>query len=215
MSSTPSSAEGPERGGIVTTATDDRCLISNVHEGYAVEYVHALRRSSSNTLLTQLECAFGMVRGTLNVDTRLNTFKLASNLRCMFEKGWLFFIPEKKELTKYLNGGKPDLKYDGENQISYKYKLVASPELFDFPILRTDNSQHIIYSYPFTSFPVLESHVHPVYMICHFGQATESTPFAVIRANPHLLDELTMTAEIYERWTRALPSPEFLANFAP
>jgi len=67
-----------------------------------------LPRAANDDLLTKLEFSWGMRRGTLNVDTRLNIFRLRRDVYALFDKGGFILLPEDDVVEKYMEGGEPD-----------------------------------------------------------------------------------------------------------
>ncbi|KAI0283827.1 hypothetical protein BC826DRAFT_973606 [Russula brevipes] len=101
------SAAAKRRVDAVTANTGNRCLITDCLPEHAVDYAHLLPRVAKNSELTKLEFSWGMRRGTLNVDTRLNVFRLRKDVHALVDKGGFILLPEGDVLEKYRRGGKP------------------------------------------------------------------------------------------------------------
>jgi hypothetical protein len=63
------------------------------------------------------------------------------------------------------------------NNVRYNYTLIASTKTDGYPLHRLpfpaqpgESQEAVNFLYPFSSFPVLQSHVHPCFVICHMGR---------------------------------------------
>jgi hypothetical protein len=105
------------------------------------------------------------------------------------------------------------------NNVCYKYTLIASPETDGYPLHRLpfpaqhgESQEAVNFSYPFADFPVLQSHVHPCFAICHAGPNLALLAQYLSSTSPDLYNRLSKVSFTYLRWTTTRPSVEFLNN---
>jgi len=194
-------------------------------------------RATKDDLLTKLEFSWGMRRETLNVDTRLNIVRLRRDAHALFDTGRFILLPEDDVVEKYMKGEKPDFNGDVRdsivfaqphglmhsnqrtNNVCYKYTLIASPKTdgyplhrLPFPALPGESQEAVNFLYPFSSFPVLQSHVHPCFAICHAGRFKPNVEQYVLSTSKDLYFRLSKVLFTYARWMSTRPSVEFLNN---
>jgi hypothetical protein len=132
-------------------------------------------------------------------------------VHALFDKGGFILLPEGDVVDKYMNNGKPD--FDGDvrdsiafaqprglmhsnqrtNNVCYKYTLIASPQTDGYPLHRLpfpaqhgESQEAVNFSYPFADFPVLQSHVHPCFAICHAGRFKPNLAQYLLSTSPDL-----------------------------
>ncbi|KAF8900751.1 hypothetical protein CPB84DRAFT_1847196 [Gymnopilus junonius] len=196
----------------------NRCLITNARE--AVRYCHALSRMTPEHIIARLEYSWGIQYGQMNVDSSLNVFYLTSELHRSFHRGFWILMPEDiRFLDIYENHTIRGLH--GNNFWSYcrqagpyKYRLLASSYLSSETLThhfmhnaQTGGNTRMQYEYPFHNFPVLTSHVHPRFAICHAGHVlSKRWPDFM---SPHLGTRAQRTImvilRIYKLWTTRIP----------
>ena len=64
------------------------------------------------------------------------------------------------------------------------------------------------YSYPFSDFPTIVSHVHPRFVIYHAGRSLVGRQYTFLDARPDLLSAVERIISIYKSWTRPIPPPD-------
>ena len=113
----------------------------------------------------------------------------------------------------------------------YQYRIVALPELMSgYPIHRLkaycaqpdlidpSNLEH--YACPFTTFPIINSHIHPRYVIYNTARLLQESvtvaklSFALQR-EPILQQCVIGILDIYQKWTRLQPPDSFYSVSPP
>jgi hypothetical protein len=108
------------------------------------------------------------------------------------------------------------------NNVRYNYTLIASTKTNGYPLHRLpfpappgESQEAVNYLYPFSSFPVLQSHVHPCFAICHAGRFTKEQDKFFPGTRTDLYFRLTKVNATYIEWTTATLSDEFLEDPLP
>lgn len=110
-----------------------------------------------------------------------------------------------------------------QTTIRYKYQLIATKDLAAYPLVRLHPPHpslpevcpgiELYSTHPHKDFPVLESHVHPCFVICHAGQFTE-----LLNAYRSLGDEifarLATMISLYHKWMKVRPDESFYQQLA-
>lgn len=193
-------------------ASKRRCLITNVDCNTATEYAHVFGRAlaANDELMTKLEYSWKKKWRTQNINTRYNIFRLSSKFHRIFDaKKWLL-LPETRILDQYKEVlDEPDL-FPTIKERTYRYTLVAHPDMKSVPIHRRDETLPISpnafqkYVHPFEGFPKIVSHVHPRFVICNAAQKLGSLKVLDAFAGGEaggLRSALLKVSHIYERWS--------------
>ncbi|GJJ11844.1 hypothetical protein Clacol_006082 [Clathrus columnatus] len=157
-----------------------RCLIENTLNDESLQYVHCLSRrlESRRASINDLEFSWGMKRGTLNLDTRLNVFCLSAKFSALWEDYKWILLPEDHILDCYYTAATKGQKFPDIGKGPYKYRFVAHPDMKSVAIHRQIiipdkgsedlRPEHFMFSsFPFKNLGTLTSHVHPKFAICH------------------------------------------------
>jgi hypothetical protein len=78
-----------------------------------------------------------------------------------------------------------------------------------------ESQEAVNFLYPFSSFPVLQSHVHPCFAICHAGRLMKEMDNFISSTRSDLYIRLTKVNATYSRWISAELSDEFLEDPLP
>jgi len=81
-----------------------------------------------------------------------------------------------------------------------------------FPAPPGESQEAVNFPYPFSSFPVLQSHVHPCFAICHAGQFGKEQDSYVPSISPDLYLRFNRVFTIYQMWTDTEPDATFSEN---
>ncbi|GJJ11826.1 hypothetical protein Clacol_006064 [Clathrus columnatus] len=147
------------------------CLIENTLNDESLQYIN------------ELEFAWGMKRGTLNLDTRSNVFCLSAKFGALWENYKWILLPEDHILDCYYTAATKDQDFPDIGEGPYKYRLVAHPDMKSVAIHRQTTfpdkgseclkPEHFMFSiFPFKNLGTLTSHVHPKFAICHVAART-------------------------------------------
>ncbi|KAF8880888.1 hypothetical protein BD779DRAFT_1547656 [Infundibulicybe gibba] len=192
--------------------TGKRCLIRNIDEVNAVEYVYCLPRESPESLKTMLEFWWNMDRESLYIDTRYNIFRLNASMRALFDHGKWFLLPEPRIIEQYFETRGDRDKFPIIEEDTYTYTFFAHPDMRRVPIHRqvthpsewthVKASDFTFLGFPFAEFTVI-SHTHPKFVICNAGQklTTDENDIAYKGAHPGSADLFDKVAAIYRAWT--------------
>ncbi|KAF8889462.1 hypothetical protein CPB84DRAFT_1749334 [Gymnopilus junonius] len=179
-----------------------------------------LPRDTDDNLLTKLEYAWGLGYQTLNVDNSLNVLRLSSHLHYLLEKGAWILLTEDYIIKTYLPNG----ALGGE---TFKYRLIPSVCCGALPlerVVRQVEPQEPItpadihhYFYPYADFPLLESHVHPRFVIASIGVRIHSIDRLLNfkkngSLNAETIDTIVGCLAIFRMWRELQipPRPSFL-----
>jgi len=108
------------------------------------------------------------------------------------------------------------------NNVRYNYTLIASTKTNGYPLHRLpfpavpgESQEAVNFLYPFSSFPVLQSHIHPCFAICHAGRFTKEQDNFISSTRSDLYIRLTKVNATYSRWISAELSDEFFEDPLP
>ncbi|KIJ97491.1 hypothetical protein K443DRAFT_681518 [Laccaria amethystina LaAM-08-1] len=161
--------------------TQRRCLIDNIWNAHVVDYAHVYEADGKKDgLISKLERSWNVKSGTLNSNTRRNIFRLSAKLHRLFDEEKWLLLPETKIVDQYYEhyreAGYAD-EFPVIKDLSFNYTLVAHPDMRQVAIHRRVEGVDIntpgafkTFIYPFDTFPVIVSHVHPCFVICNSGQ---------------------------------------------
>ncbi|PPQ99637.1 hypothetical protein CVT24_005215 [Panaeolus cyanescens] len=155
-----------------------RCLIENCSTSMAVQLAHVYDREegASDCEMRALEWSWGLVKGSLNLDTRRNIFFVGESMYEMYKRYQWSLVPEEKVVRRFLykfNSGPRD-RYDFPNLQSrtFKYRFLPVDNMEDMYINRqSDDNTVTVHEYPFAGLPVLTSHIHPTFVMLHLSVA--------------------------------------------
>ncbi|TEB32592.1 hypothetical protein FA13DRAFT_1628065, partial [Coprinellus micaceus] len=164
------------------------CLIENVPKEWNVEMAHVFAREQSrdSRQMKAIEWSWKMRKNTLNLDTRRNVFFLSPTMHSPYKSRKWALLPAEDVIERFFH--KPesgslrsmvdrhDFPEFSENQFQYTF-LPLSADLAKAYITRQGNVEIPShpdavksYRYPFTTFPVLTSHVHPTFVLLHLSR---------------------------------------------
>ncbi|KAF7983060.1 hypothetical protein HWV62_23957 [Athelia sp. TMB] len=204
-----------------------RCLVENIAEDYAVEFVHYIPRSLSwrdSEMMSNLEWWWNISKNTLNFDTRHNIFPLGTALHILFSKNEWLLLPEEHVVDSYytkcrrVNGEWETERASFSPNIEpvFLYTLVPMPSKMtsmwisrldtiptaNSPLQASHVSTHV---HPFQTLPLLNSHLRPHFVIFEAGRRLQALSpivlFEFMRQNP-LLEKI---ACIYHAWVKIPP----------
>jgi hypothetical protein len=102
------------------------------------------------------------------------------------------------------------------NNVRYNYTLVALPEMDEYPLHRVRSpaqpgkrQETINFSFPFSGFPILQSHVHPCFAIFHAGLFAEHVRGFRPHISPDLFSRITSMIGTYTTWIVTKPDTAF------
>ncbi|EDQ98213.1 uncharacterized protein LACBIDRAFT_336173 [Laccaria bicolor S238N-H82] len=133
------------------------------------------------------------------------TKQLDSKQRCLITN------VECDEVTEYAHVLGHALEDNDGLEETYRYTLVAHPDMRFVPIHRRDETLPLSpnafekFVYPFEGFPTIVSHVHPRFVICNAALKCESreTLYAFAKGKEgELFNALARIARIYVGWSR-------------
>ncbi|KAG8900585.1 hypothetical protein FRB99_005956 [Tulasnella sp. 403] len=192
-----------------------RCLITR-EEYPNIEKCHLMPDAlkSKGPVLTRLEYWFGLEHGSLSVDSTSNMLWLRSDLHHAFDQGDWFFLPTLEVLQSIFNyysrlkKSRPNpFTEQWPHKGSWEYTVHVVPGQWK-PILifrreypthpMTDLLDHFtVHQHPYTDFPIIQSHVHPFYVI---QNAASKAPRALLSATPEQKERITLLSYIVSIW---------------
>ncbi|KAF8993942.1 hypothetical protein BDQ17DRAFT_1431333 [Cyathus striatus] len=167
-------------------SNNERCLVENTSSNCGIEYCRMIPKSMIRTnpsFPDPLECAWGMQKGTLDLDTRSNIFAVGISLRKTFSKRaqWIL-LPDKDIVNTYyenLGSNFPNIKSE-----RFVYRFFPMKRMNDVILTHQDTitiplsddmfTNHVC---PFDTFPDLVSHVHPMFVIVKAGYVLVKTRY--------------------------------------
>ncbi|GJJ11816.1 hypothetical protein Clacol_006054 [Clathrus columnatus] len=158
-------------------------VLTSASERFWSQIISPTLERRMNKNLNNLEFAWAMKRGTLNLDTRSNVFCLGAKFKTLWEDDKWLLVPEDHILDCYYSLAKKGEKLPDIGEGPYKYQFFVHLEMKSIPLHRqivfpdVDNeslkAEHFaFFSFPFKDVGTLTSHVHPKYVICHIGART-------------------------------------------
>ncbi|KAF8123417.1 hypothetical protein EV363DRAFT_1455445 [Boletus edulis] len=196
-----------------------RCLITNRPK--PVELCYLVARATDHETLTKLEYVWEEGYLQLNVDSKRNLLHLRADWHRLFDTSEWMLVPQGDVIQKlkefYLEKKcktKDLAKLFAKK--SYRYYVLPSPTLKE-PICRwpdVNGDNHETLFPPFADLGLLESHIHPQFVIFNTGRKLRDVPaddyidmVSVLKqmAPPeyHAFDMLNDIQELYKAWTRA------------
>ncbi|KAF8434173.1 hypothetical protein L210DRAFT_3554279 [Boletus edulis BED1] len=208
-------------GALKADPHDGHCLITNRPK--PVDLCHLVASATDHETLTKLEYVWEEGYLQLNVDSKRNLLHLRADWHRLFDTSEWMLVPQGKIIQKlkeiYLEEKckTKDLAKLFVNK-SYWYYVLPSPILKEpicrFPDVNEDNHNHETFFPPFANLGLLESHIHPQFVIFNTGQKLrdlsredygQMIKFLKQMAPPkyHAFDMLNDIQELYEAWTKA------------
>ncbi|PPQ75397.1 hypothetical protein CVT24_012991 [Panaeolus cyanescens] len=190
-----------------------RCIIENCSTSMAVQIAHVYNReeAASNKRMQCLEWNWGLIKGSLNLDTRRNVFFVGVSLYELYRRhNWSLF-PEEKVVRQFFYEGRsrPRERFDFPNFPSqtFKYTFLSIHDMEDVCINRQSEDNTVtVHQYPFEGFPVITSHIHPVFVMLHLSKAlssiSEEKHDAIVMKYPWLGE----VAWLHTFWLSRLPA---------
>ncbi|PPQ76977.1 hypothetical protein CVT24_009483 [Panaeolus cyanescens] len=147
----------------------------------AVQLAHVYDREegASNYAMQSLEWCWGLIKGSLNLDTRRNVFFVGASFYELFKRHRWSLVPEEKVVSQFFYEGRsrhrersdfPNLQSE-----TFKYKFIALDDMEDVCINRQSEDNTVtVHEYPFEDFPIITSHIHPAFVMLHLSNALMS-----------------------------------------
>ncbi|PPQ99640.1 hypothetical protein CVT24_005218 [Panaeolus cyanescens] len=163
----------------------------------AIQLAHVYNREkgASDSHMQSLEWTWGLIKGSLNLDTRRNIFFVGESMYAMYRKYQWSLVPEEKVVRRffYKFDSRPRNRYDFPKLKSgtFKYTFLPIDGMEDVCINRqSDDNTVTVHEYPFTGIPILTSHIHPVFVMLHLSTAlicaTDDRYNAIVKQYPWL-----------------------------
>ncbi|KIM44020.1 hypothetical protein M413DRAFT_25508 [Hebeloma cylindrosporum] len=207
------------------------CLIERVSPASVLQYCHVIGKMEPDDVLDHLEYYWGISRDTLNLHTRYNICILGPRLHYLFDNKGHLFLPTLEILEQYRDHDihtplpyRPDDA--GAQTRKFEYHMLVPPSMESVAIFRrkdensksTNAEDFEIYPFPYSEFPVIESHLLPHFVIYNAGKklAEMDQRKEFIATNAHI-DQVEQRADaallLFYDWTkhRQFP-PEWLLN---
>ncbi|PPQ72229.1 hypothetical protein CVT24_002357 [Panaeolus cyanescens] len=187
----------------------NRCLIENSDASNTVltNLIPRLDKDFED-IMNRLEWAWGMTRGSLNLDTRRNLVVVSPIMQHLLLMGQWSLLPEERVLRQYFTDSTMTRPYSRcsfpklEDE-TYQYTFIPLFDMEDIYIPRQEeDGSVIVHHYPYPNFPVLTSHVHPTFAIIQLAVALTTMEDEVKLAQ--LLEQnisLRYVMKLYEKWT--------------
>ncbi|KAF8121423.1 hypothetical protein EV363DRAFT_1364789 [Boletus edulis] len=200
---------------------EGRCLITN--QPKPVDLCHLVARATDHETLTNLEYVWEEGYLQLNVDSKRNLLYLRADWHRLFDTSEWMLVPEG-DVIKKLGGFYLKEKCKTKDlaklfvKKSYRYYVLPSPTLNEpicrFPNVNGDNHNHETLFPPFTNLGLLESHIHPQFVIFNTGQKLRDLPADDILQMVSFLQEMVLPEDrasnmlndmlrLYRAWTKA------------
>ncbi|KAF8992489.1 hypothetical protein BDQ17DRAFT_1432339 [Cyathus striatus] len=197
-----------------------RCLVENCSSTRSIEHCHVIPRKfwKLDTVLDSLEWNWNLKKGDLNLDTRYNIFCAGSSVHKMFDKHRWILLPDQWVVDAYerhISDPKGCERCDFptfEDANDFEYKIIPIHEMEEVAFTRQKTNfstplgpeSFTIYTYPFETFPKVNSHIHPKFVIVSIGDLLES--------HPDITEDITVKypilgriSDIYNAWVDDVP----------
>ncbi|PPQ85194.1 hypothetical protein CVT24_007947 [Panaeolus cyanescens] len=189
-----------------------RCLIENCSTSMAIQLGHVYDREETahGHGMDSLEWNWGLIKGSLHLDTRRNVFFVGTSLYELYKRHNWSLVPEEMVVSQffYEGGTRPRKRRDFPKLQSqtFKYTFLPIKNMEDVYISRQSEDNTVtIHEYPFSGFPTITSHIHPVFVLLHLSESlwcvnTESYN-AIVKQYPWL----HKMRELHTSWFAELP----------
>ncbi|PPQ99651.1 hypothetical protein CVT24_005229 [Panaeolus cyanescens] len=189
-----------------------RCLIENCSTNMAVQLGHVYNReeTASDYEIQSLEWSWGLIKGSLNLDTKRNVFFVGASLYELYKRHQWSLVPEEKVVSQFFYEcrSRPRRRSDFPKLQSqtFKYTFLPIKRMEDVCITRqSDGNTVTIYEHPFSGFPTITSHIHPTFVLLHLTNAlwsiTRERYDAIVRQYPWLRG----MRDLHTMWFARLP----------
>ncbi|KAF8434154.1 hypothetical protein L210DRAFT_3649327 [Boletus edulis BED1] len=206
-------------GALKADPHEGRCLITNRPK--PVDLCHLVARATDHETLTKLEYVWEEGYLQLNVDSKRNLLHLRADWHRLFDTSEWMLVPQGDVIQKlkefYLEKKcktKDLAKLFAKK--SYRYYVLPSPTLKE-PICRwpdVNGDNHVTLFPPFADLGLLESHIHPQFVIFNTGQKLRDLPVDDILQMVSFLQEMLLPEDrvpnmlndmlrLYRAWTKA------------
>ncbi|PPQ87011.1 hypothetical protein CVT24_002716, partial [Panaeolus cyanescens] len=195
-----------------------RCLIENCSTQMAVQWGHVYDREEGahRYKMDSLERNWGLIEGSLNLDTRRNVFFVGASLYELYRKHKWSLVPEEMVVSQFfyegLMGPQPRTRHDFPKLQSqtFKYTFLPIKDMEDVCITRQSEDKTVtIYEHPFSGFPTITSHIHPTFVLLHLANALwhlDTGRYDAIVEQYPWLDNVDM---LHTNWFAELPVNTF------
>ncbi|PPQ76976.1 hypothetical protein CVT24_009482 [Panaeolus cyanescens] len=160
-----------------------RCLIENCSTTMAVQLGHVYEREEAarDHRMESLEWIWGLVQGSLNLDTRRNIFFVGASLYEMYKRRRWTLVPEEQVVRQffYEGGRRPRTRRDFPKfqTQTFKYTFLPIKDIEDVYISRQSEDNTVtVHEYPFSGIPAITSHIHPTFVLLQLANALWSIP---------------------------------------
>ncbi|PPR07168.1 hypothetical protein CVT24_010721 [Panaeolus cyanescens] len=193
-----------------------RCVIENCSN---TQGVHAVRVFDCDIemepdVLGSLEWAWGMIQGSLSLDTRRNILFVGESVYELYRSKKWALLPMEEDVAQFFDKFRiftlgrerfPKIERD-----TFQYTLLPLDALEDVYLSRQsmEGARDVtIHDFPYNTFPVITSHVDPRFVILHlsqtvFGDTDVNVRMELIEKYPYL-DEAW---SLFETWTGGIPT---------
>ncbi|PPQ72838.1 hypothetical protein CVT24_012884 [Panaeolus cyanescens] len=177
--------------------------------------------SAKPDLMDSLEWAWGMRRGSLNLDTGRNVLFLSATMYSLYvNKKWVL-VPTEEDVFRFLDIRDdtihPRSAFIDLKENSYSYTFVPLQDMEDVYITRQSfdvdgiSNGVAVHEFPFEDFPIVDSHINPKFAILHLGailfqDLDVKIKQSLLKRYPHLQD----IENLFSAWTTAPPHGAFI-----
>ncbi|PPR07166.1 hypothetical protein CVT24_010719 [Panaeolus cyanescens] len=169
------------------------CLVENCSPAQGVRTAQVfdwrLASDSECDLLDSLEWAWGMSRGSLNLNTRRNLFFVGASWHELYKDNKWALLPSREDVLKFYDeDGVFLLRRESFPPVEdgpFTYTLLPLDDLDGVYIARQSaeegSNDVTIHDFPFDDFPTITCHVDPKFAIMHLGRTLFSVVDVEIR----------------------------------
>ncbi|QRV85144.1 HNH endonuclease [Ceratobasidium sp. AG-Ba] len=165
------SAAAKEKLGHVATVPY-RCLVTSCERPLHV--CHVLARATPMTKIWQLERAWGLSPGRLNLDTTRNLIYLTPDMHQLFDRKDWALVPQLswlRSLWMDISEGSSEVSFQDFSQQQIVDFIFLPLGEFPKAFLRFSGSAPPeTCLFPFTDLPPIRSHIHPFFAICNVAE---------------------------------------------
>ncbi|PPQ99645.1 hypothetical protein CVT24_005223 [Panaeolus cyanescens] len=160
--------------------------------------------------MDSLEWHWGLIKGSLHLDTRRNVFFVGASLYEFYKRHNWSLVPEEKGVRQFFYEGRrgPRTRRDFPKfqAQTFKYTFLPIKNMEDVYINRQSEDNTVtIYEYPFTGIPTITSHIHPTFVLLHLANAlwrVETDRYNAIVKQYPWLDSMY---DLHSSWFAELP----------
>ncbi|CAE6416947.1 unnamed protein product [Rhizoctonia solani] len=176
--STTSCASDNAKKSLTATAPDGKqCLIT--HQTAPLECSHLVARNTRDIIRMRIENVWGMEIGKFYIHDAYNMLWLSRNMHAFFDDNNWALLPTEEDLEAVVafddsragNLRPPSHYLQALPNKIWNYHLVLfRPEPDMILRLGTDPGSYVVHYYPFETLGLLQSHVHPLYVVYNVGK---------------------------------------------